>query len=319
MHRRSRSRSPDNCTRSRSRRSASHERGRYRSDNRRNRTSSSYRRSRSRSFDHYGNRSPDRSSTPNARSRNQIIKVFMSSKTVTVSYNISTTSRLDCVMGSFAETLCLPLDFLGFSCGGRILHLFDSPVGVHLRNGDDIEVFLEQDEDFRPLLQENNFCDLVLVCKNGELVNANKEILSVFCSSIMQEVEESGIIKMEEFSSESVQALVESIYCPIDLVDTTITISTSVFLEVHSLAVKFQLPSLKRKCKTDMERFLRACEERSMSCCVCLGQASEPQVTRCGHLYCSACILCWLRSNSTCPSCQAVLGQGDLIKIFGQQ
>ncbi|CEM38786.1 unnamed protein product [Vitrella brassicaformis CCMP3155] len=54
------------------------------------------------------------------------------------------------------------------------------------------------------------------------------------------------------------------------------------------------------------------------ACRICLEQATEPVVTRCGHLYCWACLHGWLvgRGKRDCPVCKAGVTVDSLIPLY---
>ncbi|KAK7199908.1 Zinc finger (RING finger) protein [Novymonas esmeraldas] len=60
------------------------------------------------------------------------------------------------------------------------------------------------------------------------------------------------------------------------------------------------------------------------SCAICLDTASEPVVTRCGHLFCWECLEHWLHSPSgaqECPVCKGRVDEqmgGDIIPLYGK-
>ncbi|EEQ97566.1 rnf5, putative, partial [Perkinsus marinus ATCC 50983] len=43
----------------------------------------------------------------------------------------------------------------------------------------------------------------------------------------------------------------------------------------------------------------------NFECNICFDQASEPVVTRCGHLFCWSCLDQWLDRSGECPVCKA--------------
>eukprot|EP01090_Pellita_catalonica_P006166 TRINITY_DN16366_c0_g1_i1.p1 TRINITY_DN16366_c0_g1~~TRINITY_DN16366_c0_g1_i1.p1 ORF type:complete len:197 (+),score=21.48 TRINITY_DN16366_c0_g1_i1:42-632(+) len=63
-------------------------------------------------------------------------------------------------------------------------------------------------------------------------------------------------------------------------------------------------------------------EERggAFECNICLGEAKEPVVTSCGHLYCWPCIYKWTdmhRDCMSCPVCKAAIKDiNDLIPLY---
>lgn len=59
--------------------------------------------------------------------------------------------------------------------------------------------------------------------------------------------------------------------------------------------------------------------ESDFDCNVCLEAATEPVVTRCGHLYCWKCIHEWIsRGQDECPTCKAGVTKENVIPIYGR-
>eukprot|EP01006_Ploeotia_vitrea_P015616 TRINITY_DN4533_c0_g1_i1.p1 TRINITY_DN4533_c0_g1~~TRINITY_DN4533_c0_g1_i1.p1 ORF type:complete len:215 (-),score=4.68 TRINITY_DN4533_c0_g1_i1:65-679(-) len=56
----------------------------------------------------------------------------------------------------------------------------------------------------------------------------------------------------------------------------------------------------------------------NFECNVCLCEASEPVVTRCGHLFCWECLLPWAEENNNCPVCKAVCDPKQVIPLYGR-
>ncbi|KAG5490067.1 hypothetical protein JKF63_00186 [Porcisia hertigi] len=60
------------------------------------------------------------------------------------------------------------------------------------------------------------------------------------------------------------------------------------------------------------------------SCAICLDTATEPVVTRCGHLFCWECLEHWLHSATGTPECPVCKGRvdermaGDIIPLYGK-
>ncbi|SCU73200.1 ring finger containing protein [Trypanosoma equiperdum] len=62
------------------------------------------------------------------------------------------------------------------------------------------------------------------------------------------------------------------------------------------------------------------------SCAICYEVASEPVVTRCGHLFCWRCLSRWLHPprsavNTECPVCRGRVDEnvnGDIIPLYGK-
>eukprot|EP00758_Cryptobia_borreli_P003478 Tbor_TRINITY_DN3775_c0_g1::TRINITY_DN3775_c0_g1_i1::g.2346::m.2346/K10666/RNF5; E3 ubiquitin-protein ligase RNF5 len=56
------------------------------------------------------------------------------------------------------------------------------------------------------------------------------------------------------------------------------------------------------------------------SCSICLDTASDPVVTKCGHLFCWGCLREWLAIHPECPLCKGAIRKdetGDIIPIYG--
>jgi len=55
-------------------------------------------------------------------------------------------------------------------------------------------------------------------------------------------------------------------------------------------------------------------------CNICLDTASEPVITRCGHLYCWPCMYQWIRTPrcAFCPICKSELSEDRLIPLYGR-
>lgn len=54
-------------------------------------------------------------------------------------------------------------------------------------------------------------------------------------------------------------------------------------------------------------------------CNICFDDATEPVVTRCGHLYCWACLSSWLdRGQLECPVCKAGVSCENVIPLYGR-
>lgn len=57
------------------------------------------------------------------------------------------------------------------------------------------------------------------------------------------------------------------------------------------------------------------------SCSICFDTATEPVVTKCGHLYCWPCLETWLKREPECPMCKGHIDPntaGDVIPLYGK-
>ena len=48
-------------------------------------------------------------------------------------------------------------------------------------------------------------------------------------------------------------------------------------------------------------------------CYICFNPATQPVLTKCGHLYCWPCLYKWARTAKTCPVCRAIVNQYNII------
>jgi predicted RNA-binding protein YlxR (DUF448 family) len=66
------------------------------------------------------------------------------------------------------------------------------------------------------------------------------------------------------------------------------------------------------------EAFDKLSESGDLSCLICIDKFDEPTVTKCGHMFCKACIQeCIVHGNKKCPVCRKSLGAKDLIRFYG--
>ena len=57
------------------------------------------------------------------------------------------------------------------------------------------------------------------------------------------------------------------------------------------------------------------------ACNICLDMASDPVLTRCGHLYCWSCLYRWMRTQkgeTLCPICKVHVSDHSVIPIYGR-
>jgi hypothetical protein len=55
----------------------------------------------------------------------------------------------------------------------------------------------------------------------------------------------------------------------------------------------------------------------AVTCSVCSHPMSDAHNLPCGHLFCKSCVLTWLASHATCPSCRAPAGVNDARPVVG--
>lgn len=57
-------------------------------------------------------------------------------------------------------------------------------------------------------------------------------------------------------------------------------------------------------------------KELTFNCPVCMGQLVEETSTKCGHIFCKACIKAAIAAQSKCPTCRRKTTARDLIRIY---
>lgn len=55
----------------------------------------------------------------------------------------------------------------------------------------------------------------------------------------------------------------------------------------------------------------------NFSCAICLSITTDPCMPPCGHLFCTSCLLQWVKSNAEpiCPKCRAVFRFDSIVHI----
>ena len=61
-----------------------------------------------------------------------------------------------------------------------------------------------------------------------------------------------------------------------------------------------------------------ASRDANFDCNICLDPASDPVVTRCGHLYCWRCLASWLTRQSDCPVCKGAVRVHECVPLYGR-
>ncbi|KAK1932695.1 hypothetical protein X943_000399 [Babesia divergens] len=60
-------------------------------------------------------------------------------------------------------------------------------------------------------------------------------------------------------------------------------------------------------------------KQQAYDCNICFDDVVDPVVTRCGHLFCWACLLTWMnRPNDHCPVCHAGITKENVIPLYGR-
>ncbi|XWS36586.1 hypothetical protein CRYUN_Cryun20dG0097400 [Craigia yunnanensis] len=57
-------------------------------------------------------------------------------------------------------------------------------------------------------------------------------------------------------------------------------------------------------------------KEPSFNCPICMGSLTEEMSTRCGHIFCKACIKAAIASQAKCPTCRKRVTVKELIRVF---
>ncbi|KAG6663381.1 E3 ubiquitin-protein ligase RNF4-like [Carya illinoinensis] len=57
-------------------------------------------------------------------------------------------------------------------------------------------------------------------------------------------------------------------------------------------------------------------KEPTLTCPICMGPVVEEMSTKCGHIFCKACITTAMRMQSKCPTCRKPITINELIRIF---
>ena len=60
--------------------------------------------------------------------------------------------------------------------------------------------------------------------------------------------------------------------------------------------------------------------DSKLKCNICFELPEDPVVTRCGHLYCWACLHTWLQRGSVeCPVCKAGVSVNTVVPVYGSE
>lgn len=57
-------------------------------------------------------------------------------------------------------------------------------------------------------------------------------------------------------------------------------------------------------------------KEPTFSCPICMGPLVEEMSTRCGHIFCKACIKTAISTQAKCPTCRKHVTVKELIRVF---
>ncbi|KAK8640151.1 hypothetical protein V6N13_007911 [Hibiscus sabdariffa] len=57
-------------------------------------------------------------------------------------------------------------------------------------------------------------------------------------------------------------------------------------------------------------------KEPTFNCPICMGSLNEEMSTRCGHIFCKACIKAAIAAQGKCPTCRKRVTVKELIRVF---
>ncbi|TYG45272.1 hypothetical protein ES288_D11G160700v1 [Gossypium darwinii] len=57
-------------------------------------------------------------------------------------------------------------------------------------------------------------------------------------------------------------------------------------------------------------------KEPTFNCPICMGPLTEEMSTRCGHIFCKACIKAAIATQAKCPTCRKRVTVKELIRVF---
>lgn len=57
-------------------------------------------------------------------------------------------------------------------------------------------------------------------------------------------------------------------------------------------------------------------KEPTFGCPICMGPLNEEMSTKCGHIFCKACIKAAITAQGKCPTCRKRVYPKDLIRVF---
>ena len=57
-------------------------------------------------------------------------------------------------------------------------------------------------------------------------------------------------------------------------------------------------------------------KEPTFNCPICMGPLVEPSSTKCGHIFCKACIKAAIATQAKCPTCRKRVTVKELIRVF---
>ncbi|KHG00082.1 RING finger 10 [Gossypium arboreum] len=57
-------------------------------------------------------------------------------------------------------------------------------------------------------------------------------------------------------------------------------------------------------------------KEPTFNCPICMGPLTEEMSTRCGHIFCKACIKAAITTQAKCPTCRKRVTVKELIRVF---
>ncbi|KAI3760259.1 hypothetical protein L1987_50652 [Smallanthus sonchifolius] len=89
-------------------------------------------------------------------------------------------------------------------------------------------------------------------------------------------------------------------------------------MQLRSLQVSVLLQECKN-CLGERAQYIAAPpspKEPTFSCSVCMGPLVEEVATKCGHIFCKACIVAAIKAQHKCPTCRQKLTNKNLIRVY---
>lgn len=80
------------------------------------------------------------------------------------------------------------------------------------------------------------------------------------------------------------------------------------------MCTTFSYQTLSDRVKKEIKTFIEKLLVDNFTCSICLEILKEPVGLKCGHMYCSHCLLTWLNNHKTCPMCRFVTSSFATVK-----
>lgn len=89
----------------------------------------------------------------------------------------------------------------------------------------------------------------------------------------------------------------------------------SLFLEIF-LCMIYIIPCLWYQAVTAQSAIPPKPIQPTFSCPVCMGTLVEEMSTKCGHIFCKACIKASIAAQGKCPTCRRKITMKDTIRVY---